>query len=286
MSEKKFNNETEFVFSNEFAGFTTIPNYIFNVRTLSFKAVGIYCQILQFQNSPDHKIYIKSLTALKSDGKASVAAGLQELIEAGFLSKEQLRDSKGKMAGIRYTVYMKPIKSIDSTENRKSESGEDTLSLSENRKPEIGKSEIGKSDTYKENKDKKKISKKENKSSSSVPSSEEDEDVITLYKDYRGIKRLSKSEKELLLNLITSYGNEKVIAAIKVGIRKANKPNFAYIESVCINGISVSTIKKESSTVNAVPKNNTFTRTYSHNWDMAELERREMEYIEKMYGDN
>lgn len=31
-------------------------------------------------------------------------------------------------------------------------------------------------------------------------------------------------------------------------------------------------------------KNPNFTTTYSHNWDLAELEKREREYVEKMYG--
>ena len=36
----------------------------------------------------------------------------------------------------------------------------------------------------------------------------------------------------------------------------------------------------------AKSKNPHFTTTYSHNWDLAELEKREREYIEKMYGGN
>lgn len=34
------------------------------------------------------------------------------------------------------------------------------------------------------------------------------------------------------------------------------------------------------------PKKTPFTTTYSHNWDIAELERREMEYVERLYGDS
>ena len=144
----KFNNETEFVFSNEFVGFTTIPNHILNDKRISFKALGIYAQILQYQNNPEHKIYIKSLVKMKKDGKDSVSAGIKELLELGYLSKEDIRNEKGQIQGVRYTVYMKPCVSIDETESGKSV---------------IGKSETGKLATYKQNKDKNKINKNDNK---------------------------------------------------------------------------------------------------------------------------
>ena len=73
---KTFNNQTEFIFSNEFIGFTTVPNHILNDKTLSYRALGLYVQILQFQNSPDHKIYMKTLQACKTDGRTSVSNGM------------------------------------------------------------------------------------------------------------------------------------------------------------------------------------------------------------------
>ena len=110
ISMQKFNNETEFIFSNEFIGFTTVPNYILNDKKISYKALGIYVQILQFQNSPDHKVYIKTLSTLKKDGRDGVSSGIKELLDAGYLSREQLKDDKGRMNGHRYTVFMKPVK--------------------------------------------------------------------------------------------------------------------------------------------------------------------------------
>lgn len=162
---QKFNNETEFVLSNEFVGFTTIPNFILNDKNISYKALGIYVQILQYQNSPDHKIYIKSLQQLKKDGRDAVAAGIKELVDAGYLKKEQLRDNQGKIIGIRYTVFMKPSKTITLTDNGKSVSGDDiTNNETETGKSVIGKSDFGKSVTYNKNKDKNKIGKNENQS--------------------------------------------------------------------------------------------------------------------------
>lgn len=160
---------------------------------------------------------------------------------------------------------------------------------------EVSRTDIGRTDTKKENGVKKKIFLKHNKSSSSVPSEkEEDEDeVITLYKDYRGIKRLNKIEKELLLELLSKHGKDKVVSAINVGVRKCNKPNFAYIETVCIKGTNISTTQNKSvqaksdATRPIVNKNPYFTSTYSHNWDLDELEQKEREYINRpVYSHN
>lgn len=120
---KNFNNETTFVFSNEFIGFTTVPNIILNDSRVSYKALGIYCQILQFQNSPTHSLYQTTLVQLKKDGKDSVSAGIKELINLGYLKKEQLKNKNGKFCGVRYTVFLKPVKNDDFTENGISDIG-------------------------------------------------------------------------------------------------------------------------------------------------------------------
>ena len=100
--------ETKFVFSNEFFNFTTVPNFIFMDKSLSFKAVGIYCSIVRWHNSPSHKISIRSLQQEHKDGKDSVQSGLNELIKAGFIEREQTRDKKGRIQGTIYTVLIKP----------------------------------------------------------------------------------------------------------------------------------------------------------------------------------
>lgn len=149
---KEFSNETEFVFSSEFVGFTTIPNYILNDRRISYKALGMYVQILQFQNSPDNKIYISTLQSFKKDGRDSVASGLRELIKLGYLTKEQVRDSAtGRIKGVRYTVYMKPCISSDSTNNGKADIGSEEHELSDGGKADNGLFDISKPVTYQEN---------------------------------------------------------------------------------------------------------------------------------------
>lgn len=98
---------TQFVFSNEFFNFTTIPNFIFMDKSLSFKAVGIYCSIVRWQNSPTHKISIRGLQQEHKDGKDSVQSGLNELIKAGFIEREIVRKN-GRIDGVIYKVLVKP----------------------------------------------------------------------------------------------------------------------------------------------------------------------------------
>ena len=101
-------SETKFIFSNEFYNFTTVPNFIFQDKTLSFKAVGIYCSVVRWHNSPMHKISIRSLQKEHKDGKDSVQSGLNELIKAGFIERVQIRDEKGRIQGTIYNVFVKP----------------------------------------------------------------------------------------------------------------------------------------------------------------------------------
>ena len=100
--------ETKFVFSDEFLKYTIVPNYIFECKELSFKAVGIYCSIVRWQNSDKHKISVRSLMKEHKDGQVSVQSGLNELIKVGFIDRKQIRNNKGHIECTVYTVYVKP----------------------------------------------------------------------------------------------------------------------------------------------------------------------------------
>ena len=105
-----FKNETTFEFGEGFGqGFTVIPNEILNDDRLSYKALGIYTQILQFQNSPTHKIYMKTLQKLKTDRESSITSGMKELIDLGYIERIRLRNEKGHVQGMKYIVHVKPI---------------------------------------------------------------------------------------------------------------------------------------------------------------------------------
>jgi len=221
-----FNNQTQFVFSDEFVGFTTVPNYVFNDENISYKAQGIYCQILQFQNSPSHKIYLKTLVGRKTDGRDSVSSGLKELIEAGYLAKEQIRNEKGQLDGVKYTVYMKPRKPHD------------IRVFTENGKPVLGESDFGKPVTN--NKiSKKKIIKNKNttttetnvtkKDTSSKKQKAKDVVVVDKHIENETVKEIQTQSKENGISL-TKKNVVELIAIANGDIEQVRNGILAAVE--------------------------------------------------------
>lgn len=104
-----FNNETYFEFDEAFEDpWTRVPNTILDDTRVSAKAIGIYTKIVRFQNSNKHKIYINSITKQLKDGKDSVRSGIKELLNLGYISRVQIRNDRGFLAGFKYTVYVTP----------------------------------------------------------------------------------------------------------------------------------------------------------------------------------
>lgn len=183
MSDFKFSNETYFELDGSFKeGFTVVPNYILNNRNLSYKAVGLYVQILQYQNSPTHKIYMSSLQTYKTDKESSVRSGINELINEGFLTSEAIRNERGQLKGKRYIVHAKPIEKTTIEPKRENPVSENPVSENTVRKSKIG---------YKENK------KKEN-----IEVEEEEAKIISLY--YEAFK-LEKRKMPHTLRLLKEY---------------------------------------------------------------------------------
>ena len=182
MSDFKFSNETYFELDGSFKeGFTVVPNYILNNRNLSYKAVGLYVQILQYQNSPTHKIYMSSLQTYKTDKESSVRSGINELINEGFLTSEAIRNERGQLKGKRYIVHAKPIEKTTIEPKRENPVSENPVSENIVRKSKIG---------YKENKKKENIEV------------EEEAKIISLY--YETFK-LEKRKMPHTLRLLKEY---------------------------------------------------------------------------------
>lgn len=257
-------NETEFVFSKEFIGFTTIPNTIFSNKDLSFKAIGIYCSILQFQNSPNHVISVKGLMAIHSDGQKSVQAGLNELIEAGFLYREQIRE-RGIIKGVRYTVYLKPIES-------------------QCVEPEVQKA-------YTDNVDvlnaynKKENSKKQN-TKNKITTHKKDIDSAESVVDITN-KSIIESKTNLTLTpyqtkTVSKWNIEQLNAAINIYNNNEGQ-TFALLLKVYRDGaINNLTNKYISGAISSkVAKFNDLGEN-SRKWDFDEIERLERKYIDNM----
>lgn len=84
---------------------TTIDNYCFYDKSLSYKEIGLLCNMLSLPD--DWKFNVRGLAALHSDGVESVSNGINSLIEKGYIYREQSNSSKG-FKEIVYWIYQKP----------------------------------------------------------------------------------------------------------------------------------------------------------------------------------
>ena len=86
--------------------FTTMSNYHLRDKDLSYKAKGLLSVMLSLPEDWDYSIM--GLTTLSTDGKDSVTAAVNELIENGYIIRRQKRNSKGKLVGSEYLIYENP----------------------------------------------------------------------------------------------------------------------------------------------------------------------------------
>lgn len=273
-----YNNKTSFVFSNEFISFTHIPNYIFQDSTLSYKAIGLYCSILQYQNSPNHKISIKGLQALHTDGETSVANGLKELIKAGFITREQIRDS-GRTNGFLYTVYMKPV-TRETLENKgvaprrgNHDTGKPDTENRVNKKENIKKQNIKKQNiTTTKTEVPKRHTDTINQNRVVVKSQQEKDLIIQELKD------IKLSDKDIS-TLMSIADTELILEKIKLLHTQKSTRN--------VLGFLIAAIKQDYQQTTYAPQsnqpkpNNRFVNYEQREWDFDELKKLEREYAKR-----
>lgn len=83
-------------------GFTVCDNRGLRTKTISLKATGLWALIKSYP--PDWEINIEHLTQQKTDGRGSIYAALNELIEAGLVTKTRKRVG-GRFGKISYNFY-------------------------------------------------------------------------------------------------------------------------------------------------------------------------------------
>ena len=81
--------------------FTVIDNAIFKDYSLSFKSKGLLCQMLSLPDGWEWSV--EGLTKLSSDGISAVRSALDELEQAGYFRRQQIRKDN-KIAGIEYII--------------------------------------------------------------------------------------------------------------------------------------------------------------------------------------
>ena len=86
-------------------GYTHVNNEIFHDKNISYKAKGLFCQMLSLPDNWDFKE--NSIKALATDGIRSVRSGLKELIEKGYLIREPIREGN-LIVDWQYTLIDNP----------------------------------------------------------------------------------------------------------------------------------------------------------------------------------
>lgn len=98
--------------------YTVIDNAILEDKELSLKAKGMLCLMLSL---PDYWDFtVGGLTKKSKDGKTSVMAALNELEDAGYFRRIQIKEN-GKYAGIEYIVSETKMTDFPYSENQHTE---------------------------------------------------------------------------------------------------------------------------------------------------------------------
>ena len=89
-------------------GYTVMSNYHLKDKNLSIKAKGLLSMILSLPD--DWNYTTRGLAAISKEGVESIGTTLKELEMAGYLTREQRRDEKGRIKDTEYTIYERPQK--------------------------------------------------------------------------------------------------------------------------------------------------------------------------------
>jgi stage V sporulation protein SpoVS len=84
-------------------------------KSLSAKAKGIHTYLLSLPD--DWEIYLSELKEHFTDGKASISAGIKELINANYIKRNKIKNELGQFDGYDYTVYENPYSENPSSGN-------------------------------------------------------------------------------------------------------------------------------------------------------------------------
>lgn len=88
------------------SNYTTLSNYHFKDKKLSWKAKGLLSTILSLPD--DWNYTIEGLSKLSADGIKATNSGLLELERYGYLERKQTRNENGHFGLAEYYVYEQP----------------------------------------------------------------------------------------------------------------------------------------------------------------------------------
>lgn len=88
-------------------GYTVMSNHHLRNKELSLKAKGLLSQMLSLPEDWDYTL--KGLSLINRESIDAIRTAVWELEHAGYIRREQGRDTKGKMADMVYTIYEQPV---------------------------------------------------------------------------------------------------------------------------------------------------------------------------------
>ena len=87
-------------------GYTVMSNHHLRNKDLSLKAKGLLSQMLSLPENWDYTL--KGLSLINREQIDAIRTAVWELEKAGYITRQQNRDGKGKMADMIYTIYEQP----------------------------------------------------------------------------------------------------------------------------------------------------------------------------------
>ena len=87
-------------------GYTVMSNHHLRNPDLSLKAKGLLSQMLSLPENWDYTL--KGLSSINKESIDAIRTAVWELEKAGYITRRQGRDEKGKMTAIEYTIYEQP----------------------------------------------------------------------------------------------------------------------------------------------------------------------------------
>ena len=87
-------------------GYTVMSNHHLRNKELSLKAKGLLSQMLSLQEDWDYTL--AGLSYINRESIDAIRTAVWELEKAGYITRRQGRDEKGKMTAIEYTIYEQP----------------------------------------------------------------------------------------------------------------------------------------------------------------------------------
>ena len=87
-------------------GYTVMSNHHLRNKELSLKAKGLLSQMLSLPEDWDYTL--AGLSHINRESIDAIRTAIWELEKAGYITRQQGRDEKGKMTAIEYTIYEQP----------------------------------------------------------------------------------------------------------------------------------------------------------------------------------